>query len=167
MTAFAGMAGGVYAVFVPWLGVHGYYGDRALRQWMAGDTSPYDLNELTTGIWVYVSLGLLSVLAFAAAARRTWLRRTAGILTLPVCALSVLATLNTVGTIRWWGGSRLIDDDLLDDPDHFFTLTTADHWAIAAALLLTLGTVVVTLAGAVEPRLTNDQVRLRAAGYRD
>ncbi|MFE0460212.1 hypothetical protein ACFW1A_13295 [Kitasatospora sp. NPDC058965] len=161
------MVCGLYAVFVPWLGVHGYYGDHALRQWMAGDTSPYDLNELTTGTWVYVGLGLLTVLAFAAAARPTWLRRTAGILTGPVCALSVLAVLNTVGTIRWWGGSRLIDDDLLDDPDHFFTLTTAHHWALAAAILLTLGTVVVTLAGVVEPRPADVQGRLRAAGYRD
>jgi hypothetical protein len=129
----------------------------------AQDTFPRKLDELTARGWVYGALGLLVALAFTAASQRSRVRTAAAVLTLPTCAFAIIAALEAQGTIRWWGGTQLTP--YYDD--HYLAARTAAgaDWALAAAALLTIGTIILSLIPAERRGLSGDLQLEKIPGY--
>jgi hypothetical protein len=162
--ALAGVGCGVRALFAPWLRVHVFSDDpKPYSRTLFDDTLPRKLHELSANGWVFIALGLLVVLAAASASERVRVSGAAAAVSLPGCALAVIATLNAQGTIRWWGGAPLTRYD--DDRPLAMTTASGGAWALAAAALLTVGALLLALAGA-ERRTSADETWLKGiSGY--
>jgi hypothetical protein len=166
IAAAAGIACAVEAAAsATWLRMHYTPTDPryAVDRFAAGDTLPRQLSELSERGWVYAALALLVVLALTAASRGTAIRRAAAVFALPALVLAVAAALNAQGTVRWWGASALTRYD----DDRYLAATTASGaaWALTAAALLTLGTLLLALTPA-ERRGASDDLQLqRLPGY--
>lgn len=152
------------AIWVPWLNVHIMSDEpQRLQRVLPDDTVPRSLSELSTRGWVFGGLAALVLLAVGAATRKWWVRRFSGLLALPAAALSVVASLDAAGTIRWWGGSALTRHH--DDKGLAVTLAHGSTWAVSAVVLLALG--VITLACTTPPprRKPSDEMLVRASGF--
>lgn len=105
------------------------------------------------------------MIAASSASRRASLRRTAVLCARPVCAVAVVAALNTAGMIRWWGGPPATSGPW--DNYGIAVPVSGVLWAVASALLLTYGTVVLAPTTPPAPRkVVSDQDLLAETGYR-
>jgi hypothetical protein len=161
----AGIACAVQAtVGATWLRMHYTPKDPlyAVDRFAAEDTLPRKLSDLSERGWVYAALTLLVALAFAAASKSAAVRRAAAALALPALALAVLVVLDAQGTVHWGSDALTRWDD-----DRFLVASTASGatWALAAAALLALGTLLLALTPA-ERRGPSDDLQLQQiSGY--
>ncbi|MFE9455149.1 hypothetical protein, partial [Streptomyces sp. NPDC006739] len=124
----------------------------------------YGLGGIDHPWWVYASFGLLLILTVAMASRPRLPRRLAGASAIPAAALTVFAVLQSASAIELeypFGVYRLERSQ----PGLTLTYASGTWWAIAAAILLGVGTAALGCVDRARTRQNDEALLAGLSGY--